>query len=170
MSCLFICACFQYDEGSWIFKVSPSREFFLYYIVVCVHIVVCIWCTYCSLCIGTLFSIPFSLLLVVAGLLGTSSMYLLSCVKRYYIIYIFVTIWKRYFNNFFIQGPPNKFFFFGKSFKKNYWIFLKFYFYLKVQFFRLIMENNFIQMAVSAGYAEAYMIGPIFKHIIVFHQ
>ena len=27
------------------------------------------------------------------------------------------------------------------------------------------MENNFIQMAASADYAEAYMIGPIFKHI-----
>ena len=28
------------------------------------------------------------------------------------------------------------------------------------------MENNFIQMAVSAGYAVAYTIGPILKHII----
>ena len=28
------------------------------------------------------------------------------------------------------------------------------------------MENNFIQMAASAGHAVAYMIGPIFKHII----
>ena len=28
------------------------------------------------------------------------------------------------------------------------------------------MENNFIQMAVSAGHAVAYAIGPIFKHII----
>ena len=29
------------------------------------------------------------------------------------------------------------------------------------------MENNFIQMAASAaGNAVAYMIGPIFKHII----
>ena len=28
------------------------------------------------------------------------------------------------------------------------------------------MENNFIQMAASAGHAAAYMIGPIFKHII----
>ena len=28
------------------------------------------------------------------------------------------------------------------------------------------MENNFIQMAASAGYAIAYKIGPIFKHII----
>ena len=27
------------------------------------------------------------------------------------------------------------------------------------------MENNFIQMAASAGYAVAYTIGPIFKHI-----
>ena len=28
------------------------------------------------------------------------------------------------------------------------------------------MENNFIQMAASAGHAIAYMFGPIFKHII----
>ena len=28
------------------------------------------------------------------------------------------------------------------------------------------MENNFIQMAVSAGYAVAYTIGAIFKQII----
>ena len=28
------------------------------------------------------------------------------------------------------------------------------------------MENNFIQIAASAGHAVAYKIGPIFKHII----
>ena len=28
------------------------------------------------------------------------------------------------------------------------------------------MENNFIQMAASAGQALDYTIGPIFKHII----
>ena len=28
------------------------------------------------------------------------------------------------------------------------------------------MENNFIQIAPSAGHAVAYTIGPIFKHII----
>ena len=28
------------------------------------------------------------------------------------------------------------------------------------------MENNFIQMAASAGHAVAYMVSPIFKHII----
>ena len=28
------------------------------------------------------------------------------------------------------------------------------------------MENNFIQLAASAGHAEAYKIDPIFKHII----
>ena len=32
------------------------------------------------------------------------------------------------------------------------------------------METNFIQMAASAGHAEAYMIGPIFKHIIDWMQ
>ena len=34
-------------------------------------------------------------------------------------------------------------------------IFSNFFFYLKVQSFQLIMENNFIQMAVSAGHAVA---------------
>ena len=28
------------------------------------------------------------------------------------------------------------------------------------------MEDNFIQMGTSAGHAVAYMIDPIFKHII----
>ena len=28
------------------------------------------------------------------------------------------------------------------------------------------MENNFIEMAASAGHAVAYTIGPIFKHSI----
>ena len=50
--------------------------------------------------------------------------------------------------------------------KKNYWNFLKFLFYLKVQSFRFVMENNFIQMAALAGHAVASTIGPIFKHII----
>ena len=59
-----------------------------------------------------------------------------------------------------------KYLFFAKCFKKTTEYFLKFLFYLKVQSFRLIMENNFIQMAASAGHAVAYMIGPIFKHII----
>ena len=33
-----------------------------------------------------------------------------------------------------------------------------------------MMENNFIQMAASAGHAVAYTIGPIYKHIINFVQ
>ena len=37
---------------------------------------------------------------------------------------------------------------------------------MEVQFFRLIKENNFIQMAATAGHAVAYTIDPIFKHII----
>ena len=47
-------------------------------------------------------------------------------------------------------------------------IFSNFFIYLKVQAFQLIMENNFIQMATSAGHALAYTIGPILKHIIDF--
>ena len=50
--------------------------------------------------------------------------------------------------------------------KKLLNIFSNFFFYLKVHSFRLITENNFIQMAASAGHAVAYTISPIFKHII----
>ena len=49
--------------------------------------------------------------------------------------------------------------------KKLLNIFSNLFFYLKVQSFRLIMKNNFIQMAASAGHAIDYTIGPIFKHI-----
>ena len=57
-----------------------------------------------------------------------------------------------------------KYFFLGNAKKKILNILSNFFFYLKVQFFRLIMENNFIQMAVSAGHAVAYTIGPIEAH------
>ena len=40
-------------------------------------------------------------------------------------------------------------------------IFSNFVFYLNVQSLRLIMENNFIQMAASADQAVAYTIDPI---------
>ena len=63
-----------------------------------------------------------------------------------------------------LQGPPNNFFFALNKKLPN--IFSNFFPYLKVQSFRLIMGNNFIQMDVSAGHAVAYTIGPIFKHII----
>ena len=56
-------------------------------------------------------------------------------------------------------------FFFGKCFKNLIFPQISFFLF-KAQSFRLIMENNFIQMAVSAGLAVAYTIGPIFKHII----
>ena len=57
---------------------------------------------------------------------------------------------------------------FFKCFKNNYWIFLQisFCFYWKVPSFRLIMENNFIQMVAQAGHAVAYTIDPISMHII----
>ena len=61
-------------------------------------------------------------------------------------------------------------FFLENALKKLLNIFLNFYFYLRVQSFRLIMENNFIQMVASAGHAVAYTIDPIFKHIIDFVQ
>ena len=57
--------------------------------------------------------------------------------------------------------------FFGKCFEKNLLnISSNSFFYLNVQSFRLIMENNFIQMAASAGHAVTNTIGPISKHII----
>ena len=51
------------------------------------------------------------------------------------------------------------FFFLENALKKTTEYFLKFLFYLNVQSFRLIMEKNFIQMAVSTGHAVAYTIG-----------
>ena len=45
--------------------------------------------------------------------------------------------------------------------KKTTEYFIKFLF-----LFEIAMENNFIQMAVSADHAVGYTIGPIFKHII----
>ena len=69
-----------------------------------------------------------------------------------------------------ICRPTNgsaKYLFFGKCFNKKLLnIFSNFFSYLKVQSFRLMIENNFIQMAASAGHAVAYMIVPLFKHII----
>ena len=67
---------------------------------------------------------------------------------------------------FIVQGPLNTFFLENAFKKKLLNIFSNFLFYLKVQSFRLIMENNFIQMAASPGHAVAYTICPIFKHII----
>ena len=52
------------------------------------------------------------------------------------------------------------------SLKKTIEDFLKFLFLFESLSFRLVLENNFIHMAASAGYAIAYMIGPIFKHIV----
>ena len=78
---------------------------------------------------------------------------------------ILSTIPQQYNHLLIIKCPPNKFVF-GKCFQKNYSnILSNFFFYLKVQTFRLIMENNFIKMALSAGHVVAYTIGPIFKHI-----
>ena len=63
-----------------------------------------------------------------------------------------------YSNNYMVHQIPS---FFGKCLKKTTEYFLKFiFFYLKVQTFRLIMENNFIQMAASAGHFP-----PLFKRI-----
>ena len=56
-------------------------------------------------------------------------------------------------------------FFLKNALKKLQNILWNFFFYLKVQSFRL-MKYNFIQMAALAGHAIAHMIGPIFKHII----
>ena len=67
------------------------------------------------------------------------------------------------------KGPPNTFVFFfleNALKKKLLKMYSNFFIYLKVQSFRLIMENNFIQMGGSAGHAVVYRIGPIFKHII----
>ena len=62
------------------------------------------------------------------------------------------------------------FFFLENVLRKLLNIFLNFFFYLKVQSFRLIMEINFIQMAASAGHVVALTIGPVFKRIIDYVQ
>ena len=80
--------------------------------------------------------------------------YIYIYIYIYYIIYIYI----------YIQSPPNTFFW--KMHKKLLNIFSNFFTYLKVQAFRLIMENNFIQMAASTGHAVVYTFGPIFQHII----
>ena len=54
--------------------------------------------------------------------------------------------------------------------KKLLNIFSNFFSYLKVQSFGLIMENNFTEMAASAGHAVAYTTGPVFKQIIDYVQ
>ena len=51
-----------------------------------------------------------------------------------------------------ILGQPN-IIFLENALKKLLNIFSNFFFYLKVQSLRLILENNFIQMAASAGHA-----------------
>ena len=60
----------------------------------------------------------------------------------------------------YVKGSPNTSFFW-KMLKKTTEYFLKFLF-----LFESTIQNNFIQMAVSAGHAVAYTIGPIFKYII----
>ena len=49
----------------------------------------------------------------------------------------------------------DKYLFFRKCLKKLLNVYSNFFFYLKVQFFRLIMENNFIQIAATVGHAVA---------------
>ena len=55
-----------------------------------------------------------------------------------------------------VKGPPNIFFFLESALKKTTEYFLKFIFLFESTSFRLIMENNFIQMATSGGHAVAY--------------
>ena len=50
--------------------------------------------------------------------------------------------------------------------KKTPEYFSKFLFLFENTILPVNNENNFIQMAASAGDAEAYTIGPIFKQII----
>ena len=57
-------------------------------------------------------------------------------------------------------------FYLENALKKLLNIFPNFFFYLKVQSFWLIMENNFIQKAASADHAVAYTVSTIFKQII----
>ena len=67
---------------------------------------------------------------------------------------------RRFVLKFFVLGPPNNFFFLENALKKVLNIFSNFFFHLKVQSLRFIMENNFIQIAVSAGHAVVYTRWP----------
>ena len=49
--------------------------------------------------------------------------------------------------------------FFENTLKKKLLDIFSNFFYMKLQSFRLLMENNLIQMAASAGHAVAYTIG-----------
>ena len=84
-----------------------------------------------------------------------------------YLVFSVTLVYSNSVKNFLqiLKGPPNTFFL-ENALKKLLNIFSNFFSYLKVQSFRLIMENNFIQMAASAGHAVALTISPIFKHII----
>ena len=57
---------------------------------------------------------------------------------------------------FYYIGSAKYNFFLGNALKKLLNIFPNFFFYLKVQSFRLIMENNLIQLAASDRHALAY--------------
>ena len=52
--------------------------------------------------------------------------------------------------------------FFENALKKLLNIFSNFFFHLKVQSFRLIMENNILQMADSAGHAHYRLYAAVF--------
>ena len=67
-------------------------------------------------------------------------------------------------------GPAKYLFVLENAFNTLLNIFSNSFFYFKVQSFRIIMKNNFIQMAASDGHAVAYTIGPTFKHIIACMQ
>ena len=114
--CLLICARLQFDEGSWseTFGVSLSREILCDSIVVGVVLVA----------FAYLF-IPFALMFVVVGLLGTCSMYLLvcSCVVCY-IVSICVTILRKFSWQFYLllefKPEGNKFtYFLGITYNKS---------------------------------------------------
>ena len=67
------------------------------------------------------------------------------------------TIWNRKYKNKYINthciGSVNYLFFLENALKKKLLnIFSNLFFYMKVQSFQLIMENNFIHMAASAGH------------------
>ena len=74
LSCLFICARLQFDEGSWsgTFWVSLSQEFLCGYVVVSVVLVAFAY-----------LSIPFSLILVSVGLFVLCTHNLLSLSLRF---------------------------------------------------------------------------------------
>ena len=105
---------------------------------------------------GSIYSACYRISVIHSRLHGLTSVTL-------FIIFYFLLSYHRVMYTLCVGSAEYVFFFLEKKLLNIFW---NYFFYLKVQSFRLIMENNFIQMAALAGHAVGHTIGTIFKHII----